>query len=259
MGRERDTILDRIQKLQTLADEAGGGTEAERGVALERAKALMDKYNIEQADLLERKGASAMAGVEEWEAGNWAQRDQWKVKLVKAICGENGVVAIAGGITIGSQGKLVSANRVLVIAPLEVIEFTRVLFKWLEPQLERECDAKLDEAMERVQGSDGWLLATPGAKSGVTMRYRESFLDAASAAVAMRLRGREADDTEAGMAMVVAVKKKAAEHLGVEDLSETEMPFVGGIGTEAGIDAGSRADIDPGSKVEGANRRELGV
>lgn len=257
MGRERETILDRIQKLQAMADENSGGTEGERDNALRMARDLMEKYNIEQSELLEREGAAAAPGVEEWEAGQWAQRDEWKIKLVKAICGENGVVCIANGITIGAQGNLVIAQRCLLVAPMEVIEFTRLLFNWLEPQLERECDTNLEEAMDRVRDSWEWQAATPGAKAGVTMRYRNSFFDAASATIASRLRSREPEG-EAGEALVVAVKKKAAEHLGRDELDETEMPFAEGIGTEGGMAAGMAADIDPRNKVGRADRKELG-
>lgn len=243
-------VLSKIEKLLALASEEGGGTEAERNNAAEKAQRMMLEHRISLDDLEKAKGREALPGIERASLGQIKQSDYWYYLLLHAIGEEVQVDAIYRG-DLGTK-------RVTLVGRPDMIEYVRVLGEWLKPQLEAECARALIEA-KRAPNSQWERMAIygPGELSAVTMRFKRSFYEAAVAKISHRLSMARRAAGEKGMALVRSDRAAIDEFYGPLKPETVETDVYTGAGTATGYEAGGRVDIAPGNKVEGEDRKEL--
>lgn len=245
------SVVDKVVKLLALASEDGGGTEAERNLAAEKAQALMLEHRIDQAALENARGREALPGIERVRLGKFTQRDYWKYDLYYALGEQVGVDAIYTG-DLGSK-------RVSLVGRPDSIEYVQALADWLIPQLSLECEKALLEAKEEPDSRwEQWRAYGAGAVSSLTMDFRRSFYEAAVAKIRDRLSMAAREKGELGMALVRSDQAAKDEFYGDSKPEVREIDTYTGRGTVSGLEAGDRADINPASRVEGGSRKELG-
>ena len=124
---EMAKIQDRIQKLLNMAKDASSPNEAM--IAMERARRLMDKYQIEETDLETvdetRWGAAMMFGKQ------YKFMPVWMNIMATAICKLNGVV---GGVIQGDIG---------IMGLEEDVVLAKVMFDRLAQECINQC--KIDQ------------------------------------------------------------------------------------------------------------------
>ena len=124
---EMAKIQDRIQKLLNMAKDASSPNEAM--IAMERARRLMDKYQIEETDLETvdetRWGAAMMFGKQ------YKFMPVWMNIMATAICKLNGVV---GGVIQGDIG---------IMGLEEDVVLAKVMFDRLAQECIKQC--KIDQ------------------------------------------------------------------------------------------------------------------
>jgi len=241
-------VVDKITKLLALASEEGGGTEAERNLAAERAQEMMLKHRVDQAAIEQARGREALPGIERERLGKVNQSRFWYVQLLEVIADEVQVDVI----WVGSLGS----KRVSLVGRPDSIAYTRKLAEWLAPQLESECAAAL---IEEKAHSDEWALAwSPGEAAARTMEFRRSFYEAAVRRIGHRLSMARRAAGVKGTALVRSDKAAIEEFYGDLKPKEVSREDYYGMGSDSGREAGDRADISPGTKVGGADRKEIG-
>lgn len=124
---EMAKIQDRVQKLLNMAKDASSPNEAM--IAMERARRLMDKYQIEEADLETvdetRWGASMMFGKK------YKFMPVWMNIMATAVCKLNGVV---GGVIEGDIG---------IMGLEEDVALAKAMFDRLAQECIKQC--KIDQ------------------------------------------------------------------------------------------------------------------
>ena len=120
-------IQDRVQKLLNMAKDASSPNEAM--IAMERARRLMDKYQIEETDLETvdetRWGAAMMFGKQ------YKFMPVWMNIMATALCKLNGVV---GGVIYGDIG---------IMGLEEDVMLTKMMFDRLAQECINQC--KIDQ------------------------------------------------------------------------------------------------------------------
>lgn len=239
MEAVQEKVLDKVRKLLALADENGGGTEAERELAMERAQAILFEHELTMMDITPEAERSGV--IEDTE--DWQMRDRWKGRLLYFI-GEG--VGCKGLFTTPIPGKRVS--RWHLIGPEDRVAFARTLRDWLVPYLEREYEAAYarDYAV-------GWDMKGPDRRV-----YKREFMDAAMVRISDRLKEKEREQevqhgsvgTELVRSHKRAVDTYMGEHYPRLRTSRSQGQRHGGA-RSAGSDAGSRADLSPSSRISG--------
>lgn len=124
---EMTKIQDRIQKLLNMAKDASSPNEAM--IAMERARRLMDKYQIEETDLEQveenRFGAANLFGKQ------YKFMPVWMNIMATALCKLNGVV---GGVIYGDIG---------IVGLEEDVMLTKMMFDRLAQECINQC--KIDQ------------------------------------------------------------------------------------------------------------------
>lgn len=124
---EMAKIQDRVQKLLNMAKDASSPNEAM--IAMERARRLMDKYQIEETDLEQveenRFGATNLFGKQ------YKFMPVWMNIMATALCKLNGVV---GGVIYGDIG---------IMGLEEDVMLTKMMFDRLAQECINQC--KIDQ------------------------------------------------------------------------------------------------------------------
>ena len=124
---EMAKIQDRVQKLLNMAKDASSPNEAM--IAMERARRLMDKYQIEETDLEQveenRFGAANLFGKQ------YKFMPVWMNIMATALCKLNGVV---GGVIYGDIG---------IMGLEEDVMLTKMMFDRLAQECINQC--KIDQ------------------------------------------------------------------------------------------------------------------
>ena len=124
---EMTKIQDRVQKLLNMAKDASSPNEAM--IAMERARRLMDKYQIEETDLEQveenRFGAANLFGKQ------YKFMPVWMNIMATALCKLNGVV---GGVIYGDIG---------IMGLEEDVMLTKMMFDRLAQECINQC--KIDQ------------------------------------------------------------------------------------------------------------------
>jgi hypothetical protein len=239
---ERETIIERIRKLLSLADEHGGGTEPERHAAVERAQHLMLKYQIEERELAGAAGRSALPGIESSAVGVFSRGQYWRGDLLHEI---GKTVTVDAIFYTGPSGR-----RFSLVGRPDAIAYVRTLAAWIEPQLIRDCAAALDATRRnRYEFTAGDVRA-----------FKRTFYTTAIVTIGDRLEaaGREVLQTDGGMALVRSDRAALKEFYGDDAPKLTEAAPLRDLDAMLlGQRAGQNADIDPNEHVEAGAAREL--
>jgi hypothetical protein len=261
---ERETVIEKVQKLLSLADEQGGGTEAERLNAAEKAQALILKHNLDTLEL-EAETDSGPEFVEEREDLD-AQSDHWKGDLYSRL-GKTVNVHVHYRRIYGQKSK----RTYVLIGRVDSIAYVKSLAAYLVPYLETECAAELIKAKagpERVcptchgQGYVGWDFANcksckgKGSKKIHARTFKTSFYDGAIWKIDERLKEQKAkQERESGNTSTALVRNDESalaeyvrdQHSGLRSARNTRSYDRGAL--NAGTNAGQNADLSGRAKV----------
>lgn len=239
---DRENIVRKIQALLSLADETGGGTEAECALAAARAQALMLKHRVEEREL-GSVNRSALPGVECVEVGVFPIGRFWYGDLLGSV-GEP--VAVTWHYVALSSATW----RIHCVGRPDMIAYTRLVTDWIAPQLQYECDLAL--VRRKRVAADEWSPWGPGD----TIRFRKSFYRGACARIRARLQ--EAMDVEPGTDLIIsdrAAVDEFNERLGIQMVAHNRQIDV--YAETEGDEAGGRVDIDPRNKIDRTERQRL--
>lgn len=229
-----DKIIDRIAKLLALADEKSGGTEAEREAAQDAAQKLMLKHNIEYARVSGSK-RSAEGDVEaDHQVNITGAMNQWKVQLYWATSEPLFVKVLR-------YKTAKHGARLLFIGRPDNVKFVATLCEHLIPWLEAEC--KTASKIEERNRNGAFF--NPRA-------FKRAFMEAAVWKIGSRLHAVRAS-SNVGTDLIRnedAANARKLEEMGIK----VKIARVGGTsdrsGHAAGREAGGRADITPGRKLQ---------
>lgn len=234
-------IIQRIQKLLALADEDGGGTEAERDNAMRRAQELMFKHDLDMASI---EGTADIKFVE-GDMTFTQERDHWRGRLFYHI---GQALGAKGFQTKYSRGHM----RMVLVGQPDTVRFAEILTDWIIPQLTRECEVALVKAKQDDPGTHA-------------RTFRNAFYDHATARISDRLEAQQ-DDVEAsqgdtGMELVLVRNAALDAHMEKYSLRSGSSSSRGGDwnGARAGSAAGNRADLNPSNKVGRGGQNLLGA
>lgn len=234
-------IIQRIQKLLALADEDGGGTEAERDNAMRRAQELMFKHDLDMASI---EGTSDIKFVE-GDMTFTQERDHWRGRLFYHI-GE----ALGGK---GFQTKYSRGHmRMVLVGQPDTVRFAEILTDWIIPQLTRECEIALAKAKQDIPGTHA-------------RTFRNAFYDTATDRIASRLEAQqndvEASQGDTGMELVLVRNAALDAYMKENHNLRTTYSSRGNSwgGAAAGAAAGNRADLNPSNKVGRGGQNLLGA
>lgn len=267
---ERESVIERVQKLLALAAEEGGGTEAERMNAAAKAHALMAKHNLEMLEVEAASGEGPMFG-EDTERFT-AMKDHWKGLLLASI-GKSVNVHVH----YSSESKAVR-NFTLVGRP-DSIAFCRSLAAYLIPDLEIQCEADFVKARNdgaerrcgkcRGTGVAGWYKCSScngtGRRPIDRCVFRRSFYEAAVHRIHQRLLEQKAQEEqeagETGMSLVrndeANLARYVREQHGPMRSSRPRRSTSSAEGHRAGSVAGQNADLS-GGKSMGRSKAQIG-
>lgn len=141
-----EAIIDKIHKLLRLADEQGGGTDAERDLAAQRAQEMMLKYNIEVSLMDEDNAPGVEQASEQYSRGL-----KWKGDLLSVI-GQHNFVEVYY-MKVGPQFRFVMTGKPHNVA------FVRELHKFLASQLTQACSAALARDAHLTKNSNSYRRA----------------------------------------------------------------------------------------------------
>lgn len=268
---DRESVIAKVQKLLALANEAGGGTEAEREAAMAKAERIMFRHNLDRLTVEAEAGGMNDANLfsQETEAFD-SMADFWKGNLLARI-GRVSNVHVHYSATSKRNRRVYR----LVGRP-DAIAYVRKVTDYLAPWLEIECEAGFIAAKDAGElqtcgacGGDDWL-AYDCRKCGGTGKaklnrrvWRSAFYEAATNRIVSRMkrRNREMERT-AGTAGMELIRNDRAR---LESFVENEFNLrksysrrgEGSIGGRmAGDAAGKRADLGAGENLTN-NRRQL--
>jgi hypothetical protein len=86
-------VLDLIKKLLTLSENEGA-TEAEAANAAGKAQKLLDRYNLERADVEQRTGEKSPYVMEHGALGGSDHSREWRIDLIRIVASYNYCQAI---------------------------------------------------------------------------------------------------------------------------------------------------------------------
>jgi hypothetical protein len=259
---ERESVIERVQKLLALSDEAGGGTEAERLNAAEKAQDLILKHNLDVLEI-EAEQNTGPEFVEDFEDFD-KMTDHWKGSLFAAI-GKTVNVQ-----TLYRSGSSKSQRRYILIGRQDSIEYARSLTNYLVPFLETECEAALIKSKDdgettrcsRCQGYglDPYKFGSCSSCKGVGQKkvnarvFRNSFYDSAVSRIRTRLIERKREQEETGDFSTALVRNdEAALDRFVKDKHRVRKSYTkrsrSAAATAAGASAGNNADLSGNAKV----------
>jgi hypothetical protein len=118
-----ESAIQKVQKLLALANEQGGGTDAERDLAMQRAQEIMLKHDLEMSmieDAMEDK--SRAVSDHEFDI----LEEDWRRYLLDSI---------ARG-SFCRTWYYMGSKRTFIVGRPEQVAFVRELYNWLIPQLE---------------------------------------------------------------------------------------------------------------------------
>ena len=139
----RESILDRIKKLQALAD--GGADVNECALAAARAQELIEHHRIEEAELCELTLEEAHFSHEVLEEERGVTLRSWRVQLARTLARHNNCKSLV------SRGKRKTRRRPAVKAKLKIvgapdnIALVRYLFQAVARSIERLCRKSIRE------------------------------------------------------------------------------------------------------------------
>lgn len=153
-------VVDRIQKLLALA-EGQGTNPNEAALAAATAQALMEKYQLDRAELEAAiEPDIAVDGTDPLFVGEEGvtQISSWRSVLASKLSRLEGCRAVEQR-ALNRQGQVERARLVLVGRPEEVA-VTRYLYRYLEREIERLCnDARLRRRLRGRSASLSFRLA----------------------------------------------------------------------------------------------------
>lgn len=258
-----DLIIEKIRKLLALADERGGGTEAERALAAEKAQQLMFQHHLDQAALDNYVSPQDIAEhVEEVKGVN----NQWR-----------GVLLFRIGLACGCDGYVVELSRSHSfqheVGRRENLDLALAIYHSLVPWLEAEAARSYKLALKRYAADREGLLAEHYDEEEIIEEigkpikpksFRRAFFDSASARISGRLaakrRDMEAKGGETGTALVrseEAANRAFLQKQGITLREGKAKDYHSMAGRMHGSDAGNRASLAAGT-VTAATRGELG-
>ena len=255
----RETIIEKVQKLLALSDEEGGGTEAERLNAAEKAQDLILKHNLDVLEI-EAEQNTGPEFVEDFEDFD-KMTDHWKGSLFAAI-GKTVNVQ-----TLYRSGNSKSQRRYILIGRQDSIEYARSLSNYLIPYLETECEAALIQSKDSGEtapcskcGGLGYSWHECSSCKGTGRKkvnarvFRNSFYDSAVARIRTRLIERKRSQEEAGDFSTALVRNdEAALSRFVKNKHNVRKSYTkrsrSAAATAAGANAGNNADLSGNAKV----------
>jgi hypothetical protein len=270
---KHDAVISKITKLLALGADGSGATPAEREQAQRRAADLMARYQIAQLDLDDSK----QGAIGEERIPIAGMIDNWRGDLPGRIA-----KAMGGDVYMTTFSR--TSRTYHIVGRPETLAFARTLTDALIPWLEIECESSLQRALDRgVTGTcsrcdgEGETRRVKGGGytddlhtcptcdgSGIVPLnrrvFRREFYDAASRTIAGRLRAQRAktanDVGGQGKSTDLVRSDKAALERYYSDAGLTFVSrstgTTGGAaeGRASGRDAGTRADLKPGGKVD---------
>lgn len=227
-------IIDKIAKLLALAAEDSGATEAERNLAQDNAQKLMLKHNIDFARVTGSKQSAEGDVGADHEVHITGAMNQWKVQLYWATSTPLFVKALR-------YKTAKHGARILFVGRPDNVAFVTTLCEHLIPWLEEECKqaSKLEE-----QNRNGAFF-NPRA-------FKRAFMQSAVWKIGQRL---EAVRASSSVGTDLIRNEDAANDRKLEDLgirvSRAKVGRTSDVsGHVAGREAGGRADITPGRKLQ---------
>lgn len=223
-------IIEKIRKLLELADETRGGTEAERELAAKRAQELMLKHNLESADLI---GQSAPGDVQDGVERIEGSMAEWQVSLILGI---GDACFVSGFYTQRARFTW----DVTTIGRPDNVAFVKTLCSHLVPWLEQEA-------------KDAFKIAQEEDETVKSRSFRRAFYASATRIITMRLHALR-KETMGGTGMELARNERAVNEQHLKDMeielrASRKRSYGSDAGHEAGRDAGARADLTPGRKL----------
>lgn len=225
------TIIERIAKLLALADDTRGGSKAERELAMQRAQELMLKHNIAQSEI---HGKSAEGDIGDTGERIEGSMSEWKVALILQVghqCFVDGYYT--------ARGRF--AWDVTTVGRTDNLAFVKTLCGHLIPWLEQEAKVAFKEAKEE-------LGAAVKPRS-----FKRAFFNSATHEITSRLlQLRTSTLGSTGTDLVrneTAANKRYIERVVGPLRQRRSRGFTSGAGHVAGADAGRRADLTPGRKL----------
>lgn len=262
---QRETVIERVQKLLALSEEEGGGTEAERLNAAEKAQALITKHNLDTLELeADQNGAPEF--VEDFTEFN-TMSDHWKGSLYHAI-------GRAVNVQVHYRRSFKKSDRTYVlVGRSDSIAYVKELAAYLTPYLEIECESELVKAQEgpervcpKCSGSGSeWTrwgyedcssCKGKGYKKPHARTFKNSFYDAAIWRIGARLeeRKQQQEDEAGDFSKALVRNDEAALNKFIEDrhgkmkAAYTNRNRDAGA-TRAGSAAGDNADLSGSAKI----------
>ena len=172
----KENVIEKVRKLIALADADGGGTEAERALAMEKAQKLLWEHEL---SLLDVDTAPQELGVVE-ELMHTESALRWKAELFGAIGMGLGMRAVQL-----PKPRNTHQFKLVVIGPKDRVEFAKLMTDWIAGQLMGDLNRALRTEMP------------PGANTRI---WRREFLEAANARVHQRVKAQERErEQEAGL------------------------------------------------------------
>jgi hypothetical protein len=225
-------IIDKVRKLLELADADRGGTEAERDLAMQRASELMAKHNIAVGDAM---GKSAEGDVGLNTTRIEGSLSEWQVTLAIAV----------GGVSF-CDGYYVKRARfawdVTLVGRPDNVAFTQTLCAHLVPWLEQEAS----DAYKEAKAMDEYGTVKPRS-------FKMAFFEAAVWRIKGRLETLRKDTFEGSHEELITnedvANQRKLEEEGINLRKSRKRGHSSGAGHAAGVDAGDRADLLPGRKL----------
>ena len=269
---KRDKVIGRIQALLAKVAPDSGATEGERDAAQRKVADLMTRYSVDMLDVDDADRGS----IDDESADVHGMTEKWRGEL------RGRILTALGGDWFYTRWSRTRTRYTYVGRP-EQLQVARALAEHLEPWLEIECEAALTKALaDGLRGTcsrcdgEGWTRRLKGGgysddehecptclgTGSVPLNrrvFRREFYDAANRRIRGRLAAqRRATANEAGGKGTELVRSdKAAveryyEQQGIE-LRSVSSSSAGGAwaGRAAGAEAGERASLSPGGRVDG--------
>lgn len=261
-------VIEKIQKLLALADEQGGGTEAERLNAAEKAQDLLLRHNLDLAQIEERTGEGPSFERETMDFTKMA--DHWRGTLASVI-GETVNVHVHYRRT----GRK-SHRSYFLVGREDSIQYVRSMVDHLAPYFDTACESAFIAAKGEgeqmrcgkckgfgwIRDSYTWAHDTCPSCKGEGQRpvdkrvFRSSFYNAAIFRVGARLeeRQRKYEESLPSVGTDLIRNDAAALTAYVNDEFNIRKAYSRSsshskAGAKAGATAGANADLSGSSKL----------